>query len=352
MATQFNIFLGNKVSTVSSEPIILDLQGTNGVFILGRPGNGKSHLIAYLLTQLVYRGSKLLVSEYNAHNGAEGQTLLERIDHLQGAYIQPAKTHGKDIVAVINWVKEELIRRQNGADKYPLVVVFDEFFQFASSYKPEKTVNRKVKGDARTDEGEFTTKQESPTYWNDINTILTDARKNNIRVIIAVQESAGTGTSNMMRTVRDLFGIKLLMQSSETNAELLGVSDKKHRQVIDRLPKGIVYFNGGLAKIPYPIPQEYITGAINKAATMPKVIAPVAKAEKPKAYEWTDEDEKLFIAALLEYGPKINMWTIDTKEDLIRTLVKIGKNNLFIKSTIKGKAEELDRIANSFRKEQ
>lgn len=346
-----DIIIGYKIVNNKVVNLVrLKWDGDIGALIVARPGKGKSHLIAHMLTQYAIKGAKLAIAEYNAHNGANGQTLIERTEHLKGAFIKPPATTGNEIIDLIKWTKQELVNRQNGSERYPLVVVFDEFFQFAASVKPEESIRIKVEGDAKSDEGQIRTSQKMPTFWEDLLSSQTDLRKNNIRLIIAAQETSSAATSNLMRSIRDMFRIKLVLNLSAKGADLLGIMDRASQQLIDKLPTGRIYIDGRIIAVPYPLNPDWITASINKLGTATNYIK---ESNEQYHYDWTEDDVILYIEALKKYSVQINQRIapvyIENKDDLIRYLIQLGKSNNWIIENVKGSARDLNPLIANIR---
>lgn len=301
-----------------------------GVLVVGRPGSGKSHVIASILTQYALKGADLVVAEYNADR-ENPQSLLYRIRHLDNAMLRPTVTSGSDIVELIQWVKRELMLRQTGqSPRTPLIVVLDEFFQFAASVKAPESVNVQKQGDARSDEGETITKRKEPTFWEDLLSSQTDMRKNNIRLILAAQETASTATSNLMRQVRDMFRFKLIMNLSPKGADLIGVTDRESQRIIDKLKPGRIFYNGSIIRVPFPINPEWIDACYTRI--QPKENKFVEKTE-PIKNDWTDTDLEAYLDMLFKQQgskPKIirydirSVWHLTTDKDVIELLLASG----------------------------
>lgn len=318
-----------------------------GLLVVGRPGSGKSHVIATLLTQYALKGADIVVAEYNA-DPSNTQSLLYRIRHLEHALARPAVTSGDDIVALIKWVKQELEARQHGKSaRTPLIVVIDEFFQFAASVKPPDEVNVKKSGDARTDEGETIIKQKAPSFWEDLLASQTDMRKNNIRLIIAAQETSSTATSNLMRQVRDMFRFKLIMNLSPKGADLLDIKTTKDQQVINNLKSGQIWTNGRIITVPFPIKQQWLDKCAERLQPRQHI--------QPIKEDWNDEDTRAYIAELFAMEPKLytvkdhKIWYVQTREDVIEYLVLSGWTNNAIRELIKGRMVDTDKTVNAFR---
>lgn len=301
-----------------------------GILIVGRPGSGKSHVIASLLTQYALKKVSLIVAEYNA-DATNPQSLLYRIQHLTSYLHRPPATTAQEIIDIISFVKEELKARQTGkSPRTPLVVVIDEFFQFAASSRPPEEINVKRSGDARTDEGETIIRQKAPTFWEDLLASQTDLRKNNIRLILAAQEIASTATSNLMRQVRDMFRFKLLMNLSPKGSDLLGISDKESQRIIDKLGPGRIFWNGHIIAVPFPLHPEWL----RQVEEHPHVHVPKQPIQKESAIvrDWTEKEVQAYIHTLLQrHGPlaiirydRGELWNIETFEDIIELLVLHG----------------------------
>ncbi len=321
-----NIVLGYLIKNHTPRNLVTIPWDNIGILVVGRPGSGKSHVIASMLTQYVLKGADVIVAEYNADPSNE-QSLLYRIKHLHVHLLKPPVTSGNDIVKLIQWIKQELTLRQQGkSPRTPLIVVLDEFFQFAASVKVPEEVNIKKQGDARSDEGETITKQKAPSFWEDLLSAQTDMRKNNIRIILAAQETSSTATSNLMRQVRDMFRFKLIMNLSPKGADLLGITDRAAQRLIDSLKRGRIYVNGSIIGVPYPINPEWID-AVHRL--------PIKQRAEviPEQHTWDTEELRAYFKALLEDEPKLQIikdhkpWSIQSLEDVIELLLLLGWSN-------------------------
>lgn len=328
-----------------------------GILVVGRPGSGKSHVIASILTQYALKGADLAVAEYNA-DPSNPQSLLYRIRHLNNAMMRPAITSGADMVALIQWVKKELTDRQNGLKpRTPLVVVLDEFFQFAASVKPPDEVNVKKQGDARTEEGETVIKQKAPTFWEDLLSSQTDMRKNNIRLILAAQETASTATSNLMRQVRDMFRFKLIMNLSPKGADLIGVTDRDSQRIIDKLKPGRIFWNGSIIGVPFPLNPEWIEACEARLKARENVFVEVTA---PIKTDWTDKELQEYLDELfatqgdndvLILGKTGKRVLLTDRDSVIEFLVLYGLTNNAILQIVKGRMQEVNKIVNGFREQ-
>lgn len=321
-----------------------------GALVVGRPGSGKSHVIASLITQAAAQGAELAIAEYNADED-NPQSLLYRTQHIDHLLKYPKVTSGDDMIEMIYWLQARLHARQKGKEaKTPLLVVLDEFFQFAATVKPKETSVIWKDGDARTEEGETRSYQKAANYWEILMGILSDLRKNNIRIIIATQEPSSTATNAIMRQARDMFRFKLIMNLSVSGAKLLGVHEQAMQLRINTLKPGWIYVDGMIIGVPYPIHPSWIEACKNKQPIV----------SETKTYIWTENDLDTYLDALFRYWTKFDTIRIDghdiearlaDKDALIRFLVLIGKNNEFIKHSIKGNTNDVIRIANGFRAE-
>ena len=325
------VALGRRIhQNKATQVVLLPWDNDIGCLIVGRPGSGKSHLIATLLTQYAIKGVDIIVAEYNA-DADNPQSLLYRLQHIAHRYIQPPKTTGDDITALIRWIKQELELRQMGkAERTPLVVVIDEFFQFAASVKPADSYTVWKEGDARED-GETVTKQKKTSFWEDLLASQTDLRKNNIRLILAAQETSSTATSNIMRSIRDMFRFRIIMNLSPKGTDLLGITDRDTQRMIDKLRPGWMYVDGLVIAVPMPINPEWIA----QARTLPrKELAPIIQEQQQ---DWTPEYTYTHLATL--HRDNAVAWVeknVIDKPSLVDILIRAGWSNNAIENIIKG----------------
>lgn len=349
----YDVIIGRLVQGNKTTALVrLDWDNNIGALVVGRPGSGKSHVIASLLTQYVLKGVDVVMGEFNADED-NPQSLIYRIRHIHT--LEPIAVSGQEVENLIIWLGKELKQRQDGKkEKTPLVVVIDEFFAFSNIFKPAKQINRQRKGNIDDLDGETLTIRNASTYWEMLMGILSDLRKNNIRVILATQEPAASASTVMMRQARDMFKFKLIMNLGNAGANLLGITDRESQRIIAGLKPGFIFYRGSyrdiIIGVPFPINQEWIDACSNnqRAHTIKAV----------KQYIWTQEDTDLYLDALFRYWTKFDTISIDghrtssaldTKEQLIKLLVLCGKSNRFIRTCIRGTDAEIIKIANSFR---
>jgi hypothetical protein len=326
-------------NTITGKVVRLPWHNNIGAFIVGRPGSGKSHVIASLLIQYAIRGAEIVIGEYNADPDNK-ESLIYRTRSIHHLFKAPYATTGKEIESLIQWLHSELKQRQRGKEKTPLVVVLDEFLAFSRNVLPPQTVNIKREGDSKSEEGETRTIQRSSTYWDMIVAIQSDLRKNNIRLILAVQDPAAqAGTS--LRQIRDMFNYKLIMRLGAGAAKLCGITDTASQKIVETLPTGYVFMRDiedRIVGVPYPINPAWLVEIPDK----PREMLP----KQTIVYDWSSEDKDLYFEALFRYAPVFDMLKIgdsdpipamiNTKDDLIRLLILMGKGNDFIVKTIKG----------------
>jgi hypothetical protein len=336
----------------------LPWEGNIGAFVVGRPGSGKSHVIASILTQYALKGVAVAIAEYNA-DPDNRESLIYRTRHIHHVLAYQLSTTGKEVEGMMLWLQDELKARQTKQkDKKPLVVVFDEFFAFSNTYKPKVATTSWKDGDITSDEGETRIIQKAPTYWEILISIQSDLRKNNIRLILAVQEPAASAGSTM-RQVRDMFRFKLIMNLGIGGAKLLGIDDKYSQQLVSKLPPGFVFLRDIedlVIGVPYPINAEWIE--LCKDTLEPtKIESFTAKINTLE--DWTQEQLDMYFEALFRYAPRFDMLKIgnsdpipaqiNAKEDLIRLLILMGKGNDFIVKHIKGQDSLLRDIIAQYR---
>lgn len=332
-----NVAIGRRIEGREAKTIIsLPWESNIGAFIVGRPGSGKSHVIASLLTQYALKDVFIAVGEYNADPNNK-DSLIYRTNHIPS--LRPSATSGKEFADMMLWLQEELKERQSGRkERVPMVVVFDEFFAFSNTYKPPIGINRKRHGDPTSDEGETIITQKEPSYWDILMSILSDLRKNNIRVILSVQEpAASAGTS--MRQARDMFRYKLIMNLGIGGSKLLGIDDKASQQLINKLPPGIVFLRDMedmLIGVPFPINPQWIERVREKQP--PKIKT-----------DWTIEDAEAYLEELMQdakvyiVNKHLTKYPIEDKDAVIELLVMLGWSNNAIIHTIKGNTAELNK---------
>lgn len=340
-----DVGIGRNIAT--NKVVRLPWHNNIGAFIVGRPGSGKSHVIASLLIQYAIRGAEIVIGEYNA-DPSNKESLIHRTRTIHHLLKMPPATTGKEISDLIIWLNRELKQRQQGlVEKKELVVVLDEFLAFSRNVLPPQTVNIKREGDARSGDGETRTIQRSNTYWDMIVAIQSDLRKNNIRLILAVQDPAAqSGTS--MRQIRDMFNFKLIMRLGSGGAKLCGVTDTASQRIVETLPTGYVFMRDiedRIVGVPYPINPLWL----EEIPSVPKEPAIIYNND------WTEDYAKNYLAELMK-GAKVYVinktlgkWPITDKNAVIELLVLLGWSNNDIISVLKGKTIDLNTTIHSIR---
>jgi len=346
-------------NTVTNKIVRLKWDNNIGAFIVGRPGSGKSHVITSLLIQYAIKNVAIAIGEYNADPDNK-ESLVYRTRPIHHLFKVPYATSDKEVSRLMDWLFLELKQRQLGlSEKTPLVVVLDEFLSFSRQVVPPQITRIWREGDAKSEEGELRTIQRSTSYWDKLVSALSDLRKNNIRIILALQEPAsGAGTS--MRQVRDMFSFKLIMRLGAGGSKLCGINDVASQRIIETLPTGYVFMRDledRIVGVPYPINPEWLSN-IPKTPLSQTTISHIPTSLD--TYDWTPEDVDLYLDALFARWNKYEILSIngneipsriDTKEDLIRMLVLVGKNNEFITSHVKGKDETIRSLIKHYREQ-
>lgn len=345
----YEVGIGRNVAT--NKVVRLPWKNNIGAFIVGRPGSGKSHVIASLLIQYAIHGVDIIIAEYNADPDNK-DSLIYRTRSIHHLFKTPYATTGREITDLINYLLTELNRRQKGeVEKSPLVVVLDEFLAFSRNEIPPQTTRIWRSGDSKSDEGELRTTQRSNTYWDMLVAIQSDLRKNNIRLILAVQDPAAqAGTS--MRQVRDMFNYKLIMRLSSAGAKLCGITDVASQRIIEALPTGYIFMRDTedrIVGVPYPINPSWIEQIPQTQKIQAVITREVIK-------DWSTEYAQQYLAQLMKNAEiyvvnrDLTIWPIESKEDLIEFLIVLGWTNNAILQVIKGRMQDVHMSIETIRK--
>lgn len=316
------IYLG----TSDNEHIRLPWNTSNGILIAGKSGSGKSQSAALYLTQYAIKGAKLVICDAGAATGIQ-ETLLDRVTHLTNAFLRPPATTLESIASYIQWIQTIGENRYSGkdADRTPIIFVIDEFSAFILNYKPskERIITRQKIDDRQTS----IETQELPNFLEKLIMSVSKYRKVNIRFVIIGQEWAQMSTSGI-RALRSNITDIILHRLDNNGARLFGFTSQKDIQTIMNLPVGSAFYQGSVLRVPL------MGGDLIHAATtrIPKVAQ-----VKPQP--------DTFLAEMLEkYGHYLGRVNIETREDLIKFLMKLGKDEQWITSNVKGVKQDIKRV--------
>lgn len=347
---QNTIRLGN---TFDGDKVSLHWRNSNGILIAGIPGSGKSQSAALYLTQYAYSGTKIVLCDYNAALGT-GETLLDRVTHLEPAFILPAATTKDKIVEYIGFIKQLGDNRYSGADidHYPIIFVIDEFPAFLMDYEPEQRITTRIEGDKRSDEGEVKTTIKAIGFIEELVSSILKFRKVNIHYMLIGQEWAQMGTAGV-RPLRSNMTDRVLHRMDESQALLFGITDSATRRQMQHFKTGQALYNDTPIQVPL-LTDNHIRQVQEKIGYKPNVPAALYKATSDI---WTPEDTSFYESMHRKYWPQIQqryddafesgMATafrsveLETMEDLVLLLLKLGKSTDWIRSMLKGRNESI-----------
>jgi hypothetical protein len=102
-----------------------DWRGLYSTGVGGLQGSGKTTTAAFLLSQSVLSGARLLVVDPHA---GDDQSLANILNPIRGAYLADVAEGPESVLAAIAIANEEIHRRESGAaDRWALVVIVDEW---------------------------------------------------------------------------------------------------------------------------------------------------------------------------------------------------------------------------------
>lgn len=325
---------------------------SNGVLVAGQSGSGKSTYIAWILSQYAYKGARIIVCDYGASIETE-DTLLNKVSHLNRAIIRTATTTN-DIDQAIKFVRDIGEKRYNGTDKdrTPIIVCIDECAAYILDSSGTSKKNIRVEGNRRSLEGETVTTDVDNVLLRDLFQSIIRYRKVEIHFILASQNWTQLGT-NGTKAIRNALSEKVFLRTSLDELALFGLTDKSHKDILNRLRIGMVYYLGSLYEptvLAWPkLSDSMITEVEQKLATMEYTYDDVS---------WRDDS---FLQMMFDkYGTMVkrqqedlltyrqdevlSSLDIESKEDLLALLIRLGKSNSWIISVVKGRTSDINRL--------
>lgn len=259
MTIQNTIIVGRNRQGVK----LLPWQNNNGMIIAGVSGSGKSQTASLYLTQYAYNGARIILGDYGASLNT-GESLTERLAHLQDAFLVPPVSSSKDIIGYIEMIQQLGKQRQlNNAEMFPLVFAIDEFSAFVLSANPPKRM-RRVK------EGEYTEVSTEQTYLEKLIESIITLRKFNIRFMLIGQEWAQLKSSGI-RALRSNISTTVLHRLDTTLAGLFGFTSSDEKRSIMNLGVGQIYYQNERYQVPM-LDDAFIAKTVNRISNQPKVI--------------------------------------------------------------------------------
>jgi hypothetical protein len=109
------------------KPVTRTLKQLKNILIMGAPGQGKSSLACWLLSQMATSyGAKFIIIDKNAKGG---ESLTTRFSMFESCFLRSPAYRVDDICNSIEYAKSMLERRQEGEEStdIPLILVVDEY---------------------------------------------------------------------------------------------------------------------------------------------------------------------------------------------------------------------------------
>ncbi len=109
------------------KPVNRKLKQLKNILIMGAPGQGKSSLACWLLSQMAMNyGAKFILIDKNAKGG---ESLTTRFSMFESCFLRPPAYRVEDICNSLEYAHAALERRQEGDESTdtPLILVVDEY---------------------------------------------------------------------------------------------------------------------------------------------------------------------------------------------------------------------------------
>jgi hypothetical protein len=126
------IILGNDKF---GRPVARELKQLKNILILGLPGQGKSSLATWLLSQMaVNYGARFIIVDRHAR---DDESLAAMLSPFEKSFLRPPAYKFEDIQASIEYATDILNQRMEGddEDRQPVIFVVDEFTNLMTSKK-------------------------------------------------------------------------------------------------------------------------------------------------------------------------------------------------------------------------
>lgn len=191
--------------------IVRELKQLKNILIMGAPGNGKSSLACYLLSQMaVNYGARFIVIDKNAKGG---ESLTTRFSMFEHCFLLPPAYKAQDICDSIEYARTMLEKRQEGDEdtSTPLILVVDEFTRTCM--------------DERT--------KHITSVVEDYNAL---GRQFNCFSLCCGQLTNASRTGGT--EVRELFATRMILGMKEAQAKMILGNDKALSQQVARLEPG------------------------------------------------------------------------------------------------------------------
>ncbi len=257
----------------------------NAIVLAGASGSGKSSSLAWWLSQLAYKGVQILPCEYDAAMGI-ADSLYQRIEHLEPAFLQPFATTLTDIVHRVRYVEDLIGYRKINPQSYhfPVILIIDEF---SSMYIMGNMSMQKLPIDR-------------------IINLINTGRKYNVRFILAGQTWSQMSTAGIAQ-IRESCNTKIIHKLGPRNLGLLlGDGNSEEQKVVGKLRTGFIYWRESILYVPSSMDMDTKKRAHDEAARYAVHFRDTAHLSKEE-----------FIAHLLDIDKGI-----PRKESVIRSLLE------------------------------
>lgn len=261
MTIQNTIILGRNKNGIK----VLPWNNNNGMIIAGVSGSGKSQTASLYLTQYAHNGARIILGDYGA-TMYTGESLTERVAHLNKAMLLPPVNTARDIINYIDRIKDIGRQRQEGkAEMFPLIFAIDEFSAFVMAANPPKRT-RTIK------EGEYKEVQTEQTYLEKLIESIITLRKFNIKFMLIGQEWAQLKSSGI-RSIRSNITTQIIHRLDNSLAGLFGFTGVEDKRQIMNLGVGQIYFNGDRYQVPL-LDDKFIAQTVKRLDTQVIITAP------------------------------------------------------------------------------
>lgn len=270
----------------------------NGIIVAGKSNFGKTNTVESIISQMILRyGAYFMIGDYR---GGSEKSMTPKLLPLRKAFLADIAIEADEIIALIEGFEKIVDDRLRNidTDRTPIVLVIDEFISFAKKHKPAKVKTVEKSGNTIT-----TINKE--TYIDQMETLLYNARRVNMSIVIIGQNFTQQEGLSGLRAMKDAFANKIIHRLEATDAKGFGF-DAKMQNVIAQFNAGVAWFDGRVIKVPLVLPElrEATIRAVERYE--PRNISPA-------------NTQDIFLETMIEkYGNR--QLTVKTPEDLIRVL--------------------------------
>lgn len=210
----------------------------NAIILAGLSGKGKSQTAAFIATQFVLKGGYLVLSDYGSVGNSK-EALLNRLQHLEHAFIQEPATEIEDIINHFKYMETLYEERRNTSEDtwFPILHIVDEFSAFIMNVSNKELDVPKVIA------------------------LINKCRKVNIRFMFIGQSWAQISTQGMA-SLRRACSARIIHGIDTREVQLLEPYADKG---IASLPVGYVYFGGNIMYVPSKMSESFKEKSTRKA---------------------------------------------------------------------------------------